>query len=45
MDERILQLSTNGGISIPRILYDLKKLDCKEPEFGKKELDSLSLLL
>ncbi len=45
MVERILQLSTTGDISIPRILYDLKKLDCKKPEFGGGKIDSHSLLL
>jgi hypothetical protein len=45
MVERILQLSTTGDISIPRILYDLKKLDCKKPEFEGKKIDSHSLLL
>jgi hypothetical protein len=45
MVERILQLSTTGDISIPRILYDLKKLDCKKPEFGGEKIDSYSLLL
>jgi hypothetical protein len=45
MVERILELSTTGDISIPRIVYDLKKLDCKKPEFGGEKIDSHGLML